>query len=84
MIHKTGEGRYVISSRGVWMPGCYADEGTARYAFRFPDEALQRLQDDANARAGGTGSVITWGDLAREASNLRAAQTTSQQGGEHG
>lgn len=63
-IHKT-EGGYVISSHRVWMPGCYEDERTARYAFRFDDEVLQRLQDDANARAGGTGGTITWGDLAR-------------------
>lgn len=71
MIHQTG-GVYVISSRGVWRPGCYEDARTARYAFRFPDEVLQRLQDEASARAGGAGGVITWGDLAR------SKTTTSQ------
>lgn len=65
MIHKTGDGQFVISSHQVWLPGCYEDERTARYAFRFSHEILQRLQDDANARAGGKGGVLTWGDLAR-------------------
>lgn len=54
MLYKVESG-FVISSRGVWLPGCYEDERTARYAFRFSDETLQRLQDDANARAGGAG-----------------------------
>lgn len=44
MIHKVEDG-YVISSEGVWRPGCYADERTANYAFRFTDEQLQTAQD---------------------------------------
>ena len=70
MIYKV-EGGCVISSGGSWLPGCYEDERTARYAFRFKDEVLQRLQDEANTRAGGKGGVITWGDLARARSTTR-------------
>lgn len=68
-IHKVAEG-FVISSGGVWLPGCYEDERTAKYAFRFTDDVLQRLQDDANAREGHYKGVITYGDLAR-AKSLR-------------
>jgi hypothetical protein len=39
---------YVISSHGMWLPGLYDSERTARYAFRFPDATLQRLQDEIN------------------------------------
>jgi hypothetical protein len=49
MICKQGNG-YVISSGGVWLPGAYDSERAARYAFRFPDEDLQRLQSEVNAR----------------------------------
>ena len=31
---------YVISSRGMWLPGIYDSERTARYAFRFSDQEL--------------------------------------------
>lgn len=70
-IHKV-EDCYVISSGHVWMPGSYEDERTARYAFRFEDGQLRKLQDEANARAGGYGGVITWGDLARARSQESA------------
>lgn len=63
MTHRNDDGTYSISSRQVWLPGVYEDERTAKYAFRFGDEALQRLQDAANKRAGGTGGVITYADL---------------------
>ena len=64
-IHKV-EGGYVISSGGVWLPGAYEDERTARYAFRLSDDVLQHLQDEANDRMpDGTGGTITWGDVAR-------------------
>jgi len=65
MTIKQVDGGFVISSGGTWLPGVYEDERTARYAFRLPAEVLQRLQDEANARAGGNGGVITWGDIAR-------------------
>lgn len=64
-LHKNKDGTYGISSHEVWLPGCYEDSRTANYAFRFGEGILQRLQDDANARAGGKGGVITWGDLDR-------------------
>ncbi len=44
MIHKV-DNHFVISSYGVWRPGVYDSERTARYAFRFTDEQLQRLQE---------------------------------------
>ena len=64
-VRKTEDGSFVISSRGSWLPGAYEDERTARWAFRFHGTVLQRLQEEANARAGGKGGVITYGDLAR-------------------
>lgn len=36
---------YVISAYGVWLPGVYDTERAARYAFRFGDGQLRRLQD---------------------------------------
>lgn len=51
MIHRIN-GKYgdtfAIASCGVWRPGCYNSERAARYAFRFPDAALRRLQDRVN------------------------------------
>lgn len=49
MIYQT-DNSFVISSRQVWLPGSYADKRAANYAFRFPDEVLQRLQDEVNAK----------------------------------
>jgi hypothetical protein len=63
-IHKTDHG-VVISSGGSWLPGVFEDERTARWAFRFPDETLQKLQDAANVRAGGVGGVVTHDDLSK-------------------
>ena len=70
-IHKTSDGVFAISSHQVWRPGAYEDERAARFAFRFGDETLQKLQDAANARAGATGGVITWGDLAQASDAAR-------------
>jgi len=61
MIYKIDSGTFVISSDGVWLPGVYADETTAREALKLPDDVLQKLQDAANARGDGT---ITAADLA--------------------
>lgn len=66
MIRRLDDGTYVISAYGVWVAGVYEDARTARWAFRFSEETLDRLQRQANRRAGGTGGTITWGDLARE------------------
>lgn len=63
MIYQVGD-HFVISSRNVWVPGCYADEKTARAAFQLPNEVLQSLQDKANEAAGGTGGTITAAMLA--------------------
>jgi hypothetical protein len=80
-IHKV-EGGYAISSGGVWLPGAYEDERTARYAFRLPDAVLQRLQDDANARMpDGKGGTVTWGDVARAARRYSLSHASHLAGG---
>lgn len=63
MIYRVEAG-FVISSHGVWRPGCYDTEHTARRAQRLNDEVLGRLQTEANRRAGGQGGVIRLVDLA--------------------
>jgi len=45
MIHEV-DGGYVISSNRGWIPGFYADERTAKYAFKFKSEELQKLTDE--------------------------------------
>lgn len=62
MIHYVN-GHYVISAYEVWVPGAYESERAARYAFRFTNEELTAAQDEANARAGGVGGVITFEQL---------------------
>jgi hypothetical protein len=49
-IFKHGDGQYVIGSGGLWLPGVYEDERTAKYAFRFPNADLRQLQDRVNAK----------------------------------
>ena len=49
-IFKVKEGTYVIGSGGVWLPGIYESERAARYAFRFPDDQLRKLQDKINEK----------------------------------
>lgn len=44
MIYEVN-GEFVISSRHVWLSGCYADRRAANYAFRFSDETLYRLSE---------------------------------------
>lgn len=51
MIHKLDNGQYVIASGGAWVPGSYESERAAKYAFRFPNEVLQRLQDSVSPGA---------------------------------
>lgn len=62
-LYKHEDGTYTISSHSVWMPGCYEDAKTARYAFRFSDSILTSIMKEANERAGGCGGTITYLDL---------------------
>ena len=39
------KGEWVASSKGSWIPGVYASERAAKYAYRFPNEQLQELTD---------------------------------------
>ncbi len=55
-IYKVDDG-YVISSYQVWRPGCYESERAAKYAFRFDDDSLRKLQNKKNPRC------ITFEDL---------------------
>lgn len=54
MIHPVekpdGTHSYCISSKEVWLPGVYESKRAARYAFRFPDEELHKLQEGINDR----------------------------------
>ena len=43
VIYETDDGEYVISSRGVWLPGVYADLKAARWAYQFPNITLEQL-----------------------------------------
>jgi hypothetical protein len=70
-IHKLDNGTCVIASGGLWLPGRYEDERTARFAFRLPNKTLVELRNTSIARGGG---VITWGDIAKAADELRAAK----------
>jgi hypothetical protein len=67
--------RFTISSHNVWLPGVYDSEGAARYAFRFRDEDLDALQEQANAAAGGTGGVITF-EMLRQTRKTDARRQT--------
>jgi len=49
MISKVDNG-FVISSGGLWLPGCYDSERAAKYAFKFSEEDLQALQNEVNAK----------------------------------
>lgn len=62
-ISQDSAGTFVIADAGGWLPGVYDSRETAQSAFQFSCEALEELQDAANLRAGGTGGVITSGDL---------------------
>ena len=41
------DGGFVISSRGVWLPGVYKTKEAAQYAFQFSDVMLQYIQDSS-------------------------------------
>lgn len=51
MIQKSLYG-YVISSAGTWLPGVYDSVKSARYAFRFTDEDLEKLYRAKRIRCG--------------------------------
>ena len=58
----------LLSDKGGWLPGCYENEEAARKgATQFNEPTsytrMQKLQDSANLRAGGTGGHITLADL---------------------
>jgi len=36
---------WVIASHWMWLPGIYATEAAAKWAFKFPDAVLQELND---------------------------------------
>lgn len=63
-IHKTDNGTYVSSSGHTWLPGVFADERAARYAFRLKDETLFALQEAKNsAERDYAARVLTFEDL---------------------
>lgn len=49
MIRKTGNA-FLASSSQMAIPGCYESERAAKYAFRFPNEVLQSLQNEINEK----------------------------------
>ena len=73
-IHKTDYGDYVIASYRVWRPGVYDTERAAKYAFRFSDEVLERLQDEV-----GRENKITFEILQAEARAQKAKLTALAQ-----
>lgn len=52
MIYQTGPDSFVISSGGMWLPGVYATERAARWAFQFTDEELLELNSTRGIGAG--------------------------------
>lgn len=60
---------FVIADEGVWLPGSYSSLEAANKAHEIKHlenwGILQRLQDEANERAGGVGGDITLADLMR-------------------
>ena len=53
------EGGFIASSGGAWIAGVFETEKAAKYAFRFSNKELQKLQDEKNK----TTQVITFEDL---------------------
>lgn len=76
MIHLVPAGQrfpqpsFSISSRGSWLPGAYATERAANYAFRFPDAQLITLRD--RICNSGERRPITWEDLKTYRRSLQA------------
>jgi hypothetical protein len=61
MIHRVNN-YFLISSCQTWMPGAYESEGAARYAFRFCEDHLLQLRDEAVQSNGG---IITMAAMKR-------------------
>ena len=59
MIYKNNDNTFCASSNNTWIPGIYADERAAKYAFRFSNQELQNLQNEKNK----TDGIITFSDL---------------------
>ncbi len=59
-IHKLENGTFVISANDIWLPGTYADERAARFAFKLTDEQKAELRDRAIKESDG---VITCVDI---------------------
>ena len=59
MIYKNNDNTFCASSNNTWIPGIYADERAAKYAFRFSNQELQNLQNEKNKSEG----IITFSDL---------------------
>ena len=58
-----GAPSYVIAENQMWLPGSYASEEAARYAFDLPDERLYELQERINNVVHGEGRLIALNDL---------------------
>lgn len=73
MIHVLDDGTHVISSRGMWLPGNYDSDQSARYAFRFRNEVLQELQERI-CHKDGENRAITMDDLRAARAGLAAME----------
>lgn len=62
VVHRVDD-RFVISADGSWLPGSFESEEAARQAFRLPGDILQRLQNEANTKMGGSSGVLTLVDV---------------------
>lgn len=67
------DGHFSISDEGGWLPGAFENEEAADLGHELKHMEnwglLQRLQNEANQRSGGTGGVITVADLKMPAIN---------------
>ncbi len=72
---KTGEIQYIISSNQTSIPGIYDSERAAKYAFRFQNVELKKLQDKVNSHEPDYDNrVITFEMLHDLARQLRQAK----------
>ncbi len=70
MIHELErgplKGHFVISSNHCWLPGVYESRQAAAYAFRFCDDHLVRLRDQAVATNSGIITMAAMRKLKQE------------------
>ena len=57
MIHKVKEGCFQATTGPILLPGYYESERAARFAFKFDDWVLSRLQDLADDEGRNTGTI---------------------------